>query len=328
MAENIRTAMMLYNPLAGRFPSRLLAQRAARILERYGWNVEIVKTSDGDHITSLATQAVNRQMDALFVVGGDGSLNGALGPLIGSQTALANLPAGTANVWAQEIGLPTLAWTRWLALEQSARHLANGRVQTVDVGICDHKPFLLWAGVGLDAFIVHHIEPRSHQEKNFAVIQYAASAIWKARTWEGINLRVQTDGEDIQGHFLLAVISNIHLYAGGLAELSPNALLDDGLMELWLFEGKSMTDTIQHAWDLWAGRHVESKHVRCVTTSRITLESESDLFMQLDGEPFEGGKSIVVEVLPRSLKVLLPENSNQTLFSASQTKPKKIDDVD
>jgi diacylglycerol kinase (ATP) len=322
----MRRALLIYNPVAGRFPSWLLAERAAGILKRHGWDVLVEKTLDGDHITSLASQAVEQEMEALFVVGGDGSLNRALQPLIGSQTALAHLPAGTANVWAQEIGLPTLAWTRWLALEQSARFLASGRIHDIDVGICNQHPFLLWAGVGLDAFVVHHIEPRTRWEKNYAVIQYAASALRSARKWEGLPLSVHTDGEDIQGHFLLVVISNIHRYAGGIAELSPNALLDDGIMDLWLFEGKSIADTIQRAWDLWSGGHVQSEHVRCIPFRQITLESEVDLFIQLDGEPLVGSRSTTIEVLPRTLKVLMPTRIPQILFSTSLPAPNPEED--
>ncbi|MBE0408205.1 MAG: diacylglycerol kinase family lipid kinase [Anaerolineales bacterium] len=310
----MRRALLIFNPTAGRFPSWLLAERAARILKNHGWEVEIERTIDGDHITSLAKQAVQGNMEALFVVGGDGSLNRALPPLIGSQTALAHLPAGTANVWAQEIGLPTLNWTRWLALEHSAHFLAHGRICDVDVGICNQNPFLLWAGVGLDAFVVHNIEPRSRREKNLAIVQYAAQALWNARKWEGMQLRVQAGSENVEGHFLLAVISNIHQYVGGLATLSPDALLDDGIMDLWLFEGKSISGTIQRAWDLWSGGHVQSEHVRRIPFSQIVLESDTDMFVQLDGEPAVVGKKTVIEVLPRALRVLLPTKTPQLLL--------------
>jgi diacylglycerol kinase (ATP) len=321
-------ALLIYNPAAGRFPSWLLAERAARILKNHGWEVEIEQTRDGEHITALAREAVERDMEAFFVVGGDGSLNRALPPLVGSQTALAHLPAGTANVWAQEVGLPVLTWTRWLALEQSAHILAHGSAHVVDVGICDESPFLLWAGVGLDAFVVHHIEPRTRREKNFAVMQYAAQALWNARKWEGMQLRVHTDNDRVEGHFLLAVVSNIHQYVGGLATLSPNAILDDGIMDLWLFEGKSITDTIQRAWDLWSGGHVQSEHVRCIPFSKIVLESDVDMFLQMDGEPSKGGKKTEIEVLPRALKVLLPSNTPQTLFAKAKESTTQTESVD
>src|SRR5512139_3361285 len=224
----MRKADLIYNPNAGRFPSRILAERAADVLRANGWKIRLIKTRNGEHVTQLARRAAEMGKQALFVVGGDGTINLALRGLAGSQTALGILPGGTGNVLAQELGLPGLSWTRWLALEESARRLADATIQDVDVGICGVTPFLMWAGVGLDAFAIHHIEPRPRGEKLFAVVSYAAATLWQASSWHGINLRVTADRLHISGHYLLAVMSNIHLYAGGLAEISPSALLDDG----------------------------------------------------------------------------------------------------
>jgi len=249
-------AYLVYNPAAGRFPSRMLTERAAAVLRSEGWEVSLEQTGGGPHITELARQAVEYSMDAFFVAGGDGSINFATAGLVGNQTALGVLPAGTANVWARELGLPGLTWTRWTALEESARRLATASLRSVDVGFCNQNPFLLWAGVGLDAFIVHRIEPRSRWEKHFAIAHYAAATVRQARMWEGIDLRVLADGVEVSGHYLLAVVSNIHLYAGGFAEISPYARLDDGVMDLWLFSGETLLETVHQAWDLWSGRHL------------------------------------------------------------------------
>ena len=148
-------------------------------------------------------------------------------------------------------------------------------------------------------------EPRERWEKHFAVVQYAASAVWNASFWHGVNLRIQVEGRQIQGHYLLALVSNIHLYAGGLAELSPDARLDDGIMDLWLFEGKTLGDTVQRAWDLWGGRHVHSDQVHRISFRSIEMESESPTFLQVDGEPLEGRGKVSIEVKPRALHVLL-----------------------
>lgn len=307
-------ALLAYNPAAGRHPSWLLTERAAQLLRGEGWRIDIEKTKDGEHITQLAGQAAAEGMEAFFLVGGDGSLNRALPGLIGTQTALGVLPAGTANVWAQEVGLPGLSWTRMTALEESAKRLARAKVWEMDVGLCNGMPFLLWAGVGLDAFIVHRIEPRNPWEKHFAVAQYVASAVWTASKWSGMKLRVLANDEQVSGHFLLAVVSNIHLYAGGFAKLSPDALLDDGVMDLWLFEGKTLEDTMQFAWNLWAGRHTQSEQVRRIPFRQVHLESESPLFVQTDGEPVEPKNTVTIAVRPRSLRVLVPENAPMTLF--------------
>lgn len=310
----MRRAILAYNPTAGRFPSRLLAERAGRVLEENNWKVQLEQTQSGEHIVHLARQAAEAGLEAFFMAGGDGSLNQAVKGLIGSETALGVLPSGTANVWAQELGLPGLTWTRWLALEESARRLATGKICPVDVGYCNGRPFLLWAGIGLDAFVVHRIEPRKRWEKHFAVVQYATSLVWRASYWHGMNLKVEADGKQISGHFLLAVVSNVHLYAGGMANLSPQARLDDGTMDLWLFEGETLGDTVQLAWDLWAGRHVESERVQCVPFRHLRLESDSSTHVQLDGEGFNGDGEVEIEVEPLALNVLVPEKTPQPLF--------------
>ena len=307
-------AHLIYNPAAGRYPSWLLAERAAQVLRNNGWEIKIEKSRDGAHITDLARQAATEGIQAFIVVGGDGSINRAIEGLIGSQTALGVLPAGTANVWAQELGLPGLTWARLSALEESAKQLAGAKVWEMDVGMCNKTPFLLWSGIGLDAFIVHRIEPRSRWEKNFAVVQYAASAVWNASMWHGINLRVVTGGKELSGHFLLAVMSNIHLYAGGLAELSPNAQLDDGIMDLWLFEGQTLGDTVQRAWDLFAGRHLQSEHVHRYSACHVELESEARMYVQVDGDPVEVDGRLVIEVRPRAVRVLVPDHAPRALF--------------
>lgn len=310
-------ALLIYNPVAGRYPSRILTERAAGVLQNYGWGVDIKTSRDGHQISLLARQAAQEEIDALIIVGGDGSINSALPGLVGTDTALGVLPAGTANVWAQELGLPGLSWKRWNALEESAHRLARGSTQYVDVGFCNGKPFLLWAGIGLDAILVHRIEPRKQWEKNFTLVRYATSAVWSVSQWHGVDLRVVTDDQELRGQFMLAEVSNIRLYAGGYATLSPNAVLDDGLMELWLFEGTTLEEVLQQAWSLWSGRHVNSNKVSCLTFRKISLESEGNLYIQMDGEPEVGGKRVTIEVLPRALNVMVPDQAPKSLFHGS-----------
>jgi diacylglycerol kinase family enzyme len=309
-------ADMIYNPNAGRFPSGILAERAANVLRSYGWSIRLMRTENGGHVTQLARKAAEEGKEALFVVGGDGTINLALRGLAGSATALGVLPGGTANVLAQELGLPGLTWTRWMALEESARRLAEARIREVDIGICGDIPFLMWAGVGLDAFAIHHIEPRPRGEKLFANVAYAASTAWHASFWHGINLKVIADNLHISGHYLLALMSNIHLYAGGLANISPFARLDDGRIDLWLFEGDTLGDTIQRAWDIYAGRHVDSEKVHCTSFNHLILESDTTLYVQVDAEPMPCTTHFIeVKVISKGLRLLVPMETPRELFS-------------
>ena len=306
---------LIYNPMAGKFPSGPLVARAGKILSSNGWDVDIIQTKGGSHITRLAKRAAVMDMDAVFIAGGDGSLHKAAEGLLGSQTALSVLPSGTANVWAQELGLPSLSWTNLTALETSVKKLLDGRIRTMDVGICQGIPFLMWSGAGFDAFVVHHLEPRSRWQKQFPAAQYAATAAWFARSWSGMNLKIWVDGERIDGTYIVVLVTNIHLYAGGIAEVSPKAVVDDGKMDLWLFSGDTMQETLQHIFDLASGKHVDSKKTNHFSCQEIKIKSKTDLFLQLDGEPISPSKSVNISIKPQSLRVLVPNELPRPLFS-------------
>ena len=312
----MHSADMVYNPNAGRFPSRILAERAVKVLQDQGWSIRLIRADSPEHLTQLAQRAASEGKEALFAVGGDGTVNLAVRGLAGSDTALGVLPAGTANVLAQELGLPGITWTRLMALEESARRLAKAKIREVDIGICEGIPFLMWAGVGLDAFAIHHIEPRPRGEKFFANAMYVASAAWHASFWHGVNLNISADSSSMSGHYLLALISNIHLYAGGIAKVSPYALLDDGVMDLWLFEGENMGDTLQMVLDVLTGKHVDSEKVRNIPFKTLTIGSDSLLYVQLDAEPLAyENHSVEIKVISKGLKLLVPEETPRKLFN-------------
>jgi YegS/Rv2252/BmrU family lipid kinase len=309
--------VLAYNPAAGRYPARRLTEQAAKILREHGWDIQIEPTHSGNHITELAIEAAKEKKDVFFVVGGDGSINYAVPGLMDTDTALGVLPAGTSNVFAQEQGLPRLGWMNWDALEKSARRLATGKIGLCDVGICNKRPFLLWSGTGLDGYVVNRIEPRQRWEKNFAIIFYAISVIWHAIAWRGFDIHIEADGVKIDGRFILSVVSNVHLYAGGLAMISPQARLDDGVMDLWLFEGENLCDTIRLAWNLWTGNHQRSKYVQKVSFHTMSMASPQPLFIELDGEPFNSGRHIEINVRSLSVRVLVPEETPFPLFESS-----------
>lgn len=302
-------AYLVYNPTAGRGTTEMIMDTAANVFREAGWTMHLIQAQDGPHITQLARLAADRGIDVFFIAGGDGSMNLAIAGLVNSDTALGVLPAGTANVWAQELGLHTLNLLGNLSLAPSAQKLAKAKAYTVDVGMCNGRPFLLWSGVGLDAYLVNRIEPRASWEKYLGILQYSVSALWNAGFWRGVNLHAEVNGESIDGHYLLAVVSNIHLYAGGVVEISPSARLDDGLMDLWLFKGETLGDNVQMAWDLWVGHHSQSEQANCIHCRSLLLESNTPLFIQVDGEFAGENNRVEITVQPKALKVLIPDEA-------------------
>jgi YegS/Rv2252/BmrU family lipid kinase len=302
-------ASLLYNPAAGRMPIRYFIDGAANVLARLGWEVEVAETQSGAHTTELARQAAESDTDVLFAVGGDGTIGQAAAGLIGTQTALGVLPAGTQNVLALELGLNPLDWNRWTALEDNLRILADSSIQAVDIGVCNAQPFIMWAGLGLDAMTIQSLEPRGKWEKYFAVPQYAAQTIWNATFWSGVDLHFWADEQMVAGHFMVAVINNIRSYLGGLAKLSPDAYLDDGAMDLWLFSGDNLLDAFHHAFGMMAGRHLTDPNARRVPFRTLRVEADEPFSLQMDGEPRGACTELTLTVQPQALRLLMPESA-------------------
>ncbi len=309
----MRKGLLLYNPAAGRYPVRRSVRSIVLPLKEAGWNIDIAETLSGTHATQTAHQAASEKYDAVFAIGGDGTVGQVASGLVNTETALAVLPAGTTNVWAIEQGQKPFSWFNPWALRDNAKLLANVEPQYVDVGVCNERPFLLWAGVGLDAQTIHKIEPRHRFFKHISVPHFFATTVWEATFWHGLDLRIYTDGNLVEGHYLVAVATNIRHYAGGMSVLSPNALLDDNEMDLWLLSGNNVADALRHFFELTSGRHLNSEYARRLPFHTARVEADAPFAIQVDGDPMLGGHRTDITIQHRALKVLMPEKALQLL---------------
>ncbi len=310
-----RRGRLVYNPAAGRFSAGPFLGRASKVLRRAGWQIDLQEAYGEAQLTEAAENAIEDRCDAVFVAGGDGSVGQVAVTLAGSKTALGVLPAGTANVWAQELGLPRMDWIHWFALEQAAERLAYGETRLVDIGLCNERAFLLWTGVGLDAELVNSIEPRERWEKVFATVHYTTLALWNSIGWQGVDLRAVAGERVWEGRYLVAVASNIPAYAGGLMNLAPGAKVDDGLLDFWLIEGKSLKDVLIRVAQIFMGRHVSAEGVVHFTASEAVFETQGRLPIQCDGEPCMMTPPLHFTVRKQALRVLIPNEAGPHLFS-------------
>ena len=315
----MRTAHLIYNPLAGRFPAGPFLDRAVKVLEGAGWSVRVDECLPGKELADLARDAVAAKADAVFIAGGDGSVGPVAGALAGTETAMGVLPTGTANVFAQELGLQRMDWAHWFAAEEAAARLARGQVRLVDLGECNGKPFLLWAGVGLDGKVVNSIEPRERWEKTFGVLNYGILALWTSLDWTGIDLRVTSGERTWEGRYLAAVASNIRSYAGGLMELAPSAMVDDGQIDFHLIRGGSLIDAVVRVVQVLLGMHVDSPGVVSFQAPEATFDCAYPLPIQVDGEPMQVGAFARFVARRRTLRLLVPEGTPARVFSPPDT---------
>jgi diacylglycerol kinase (ATP) len=306
---------ILHNSLAGHPGNTAKVERAAEALTRRGLAVRLERSLSIDGLRQAAREAIASRADAVLVAGGDGSLGTIAAELAGSSVALGFLPAGTANVWARELNLPTLSWLRPHALEQAALRLMEGRVRPVDMGRCNGRLFLLWAGIGLDAFVMQRLEARRQLlSRRLGLLYNVTAAFFESRAWPGAQMRVVVGEREVTGHYLMAVAANASWY-GGLFQLTQAAHLDDGQMEVWLFAGQTHGEVLAHTARLAAGRHQAHPQLTCLTGERVEIYTPLPQVIHNDGEPLAATDHLSIQVVPRVLRILVPPEAPSNLFT-------------
>jgi diacylglycerol kinase family enzyme len=203
-----RRMLVIVNPYASTVSDRLRNLVVYALRGRY--HVHAVDTESRDHATVLCRQAAQEGYDVVVAFGGDGTFNEAANGLAGSDTPLACLPGGRANVWCRITGVPVdivdaTEHLLGLAHDWSPRH--------VDLGQVNDRYFLFSAGVGLDASVVEQVDAHPRLKRRLGEWYY---------TWTGINtfnrryllhpprLRTQLGDAEVEG--VTTIIQNAEPY--------------------------------------------------------------------------------------------------------------------
>jgi diacylglycerol kinase (ATP) len=312
-------ALVISNP-AARGGGRLdEIGSAVGVLAEAGWTVSWRQAS-GPAVAELARRAALEGCDVVAAAGGDGTVSSVAGALVDTGAALAILPAGTGNVMAAQLGLvgvPTPLHRPDPV--QAAGKLARGSLRLIDTGFVrpcggPARHFVMGAGVGFEAAVTEAIEGRAKDlKKVLGPAAFGAVGVRALLTTAGPRSLVRSDRRLRKGPLLMAVISNIRLY-GGTIELSPEAKLNDGLLDVGLFFGEGAREAMAHLGAVLAGGR--GKPLLREQARRIRIVTSAPLAVQADGDPC-GTTPATFEVRPLSLWLVMPEGARASLMEAS-----------
>jgi YegS/Rv2252/BmrU family lipid kinase len=266
-----------------------------------GWQIEAVDTAHAGHATELARDAASRGVDVVVVHGGDGTLNDAINGLAGTQTAVAILRGGTANVWAKEIRVPKDP-------VKAMRAIVAGERRRVDLGVANGRHFLLMCGVGLDAAIVGRVGSRMKRRLGaFAYLVAGVVAVLRTKAWAA-DVTID-DAHEPSLYWLLA--GNTRSY-GGMVEITHGALADDGLLDIALMRRGGPLRVVADGVRVLLRRHERSSNVRYSRAHTLEITAHG-IPVQLDGEAC-GETPLHIEVAPLALHVIVPGRLRSPLF--------------
>lgn len=311
MGEQPRSLLVVRNPRARRAYEERDLWTASEPLRSSGWQVEIrTTTAPGDAVT-FAAEAARHGVEVVAACGGDGTVNEVANGLAHSETALAVIPRGTADVWAREAFVP-------LDPGQAFGLIPLARRARVDLGVVEgafgRRHFLLMCGIGLDADVVRRVGGRSTGKRWLGKAWYGAlgaGIVLRARpTAATLNL---DGGGTLERLLLQLVAGNTQLY-GGVMRLTSDARMDDGLLDLCAFSAGGRVGHLGLVARALRGelhRH-EGNGVDYLRGSCFEVTGATPLPVQVDGE-YLGETPVKLSVAPRALTVLLAPRPNVLL---------------
>lgn len=254
------------------------------------------KTGDG---TRLAKRALADGAQTVIAAGGDGTLNEVLNGVAAQAAGLrvGLIPLGTGNDFARMLNLPN-------TIEKCIEVLRAGHVRAVDlvqVRAGKLRYFVNVSAGGFSGAVDEKMTPEIKQSWGpLAYVRCAAEALPELRAY---GTEIELDGAETLALDLYNVVIANGRYVAGGTMIAPEAMIDDGLLDVILVPKNPSVSLAMVAAQMMVGKHLTSEGVIFRRAARISVKSKPGMWFNADGELI-GNKPARFEVMPRALQFL------------------------
>jgi YegS/Rv2252/BmrU family lipid kinase len=279
-------------------------------LEAAGHLVETRIVAGDEIVDALAEAAQQRPVDVVLAGGGDGTISAAAAALKDRNKALAILPAGTMNLFARSLGVPQ-------SLDEALASFANGEIKPVDVASANGRVFVHQFSIGMHAKMVRlrdKMEFRSRLGKIGASVKAAYTTVMNPPTMT-VSLEIG-DAEIVTRTTGIGVTNN--LFGEGHLPYADHP--DGGVLGVYVTVARQRGELLRFMLNVARGKWRDNQQVEIHEAERVVLKiraAKAGLRCVIDGELSELERETVLEIHPKSLRVLVPKSSGQTAWANS-----------
>lgn len=300
-------ALIILNPWAGRGHAGERRHDLDLALERAGIEYDMVMTHTRGGATEMAWQAVERGYAAIIAVGGDGTINEAVNGIKGAETSCGRrVPLGIVPLGTGCDFIKVLDGFEPNDIYGSVQRIARGATRTIDLGhVCvddeQERWFINALGTGFDAQAAAEAL-KITRFKGFAV--YLLAIIRALASYKAHPMTVEYDSKRVHRRLLFVSIANGRYQAGGFL-LTPDAQIDDGLLDTCLVDNLRLDEIIRHLPKVLEGTHTKLRQVTMGRARHITITSAAPIPVATDGEVLSTAAHMVTaELVPAALDIL------------------------
>lgn len=272
---------------------------------------EDLRTQYQGHATILAREAIKNGARHILAMGGDGTVNEVANGILGQSSCpstdilLTQIPIGVGNDWSRSMGIPH-------KLSELGNLFQNGTTIIQDVGLVSwndetghptQRYFVNMAGMGFDAYVSKAANDKKAKGKKQRFMGYISSLMSGLWSYETTPIDVKIDNQSKGKYELFSLSVGICKYSGGGMLQCPDAIYDDGLLDLTVIDKMSKLTILINIPKLFNGRFVKNQKVHQFRGHSIDIIATKDNLLEVDGEVIGSG-SAVFQILPKQLKVL------------------------
>lgn len=293
MAVLRKRVLLIVNPGSRRGTRRQALAEAA--FARRGVQYDLVLTERPGHAAELADQR-GRGYDAVFTLGGDGTVMEVIGTLAHSNVPIGVLPGGTGNLIARVLGIP-------LRIRRAVDVLLDGDDALIDLGSINGRRFAFAAGVGVDATMVQTTTPVL--KGRLGVLAYFWTGGRAALRHERFKVVATVDGQRHERIATMVMLANFGAVFRNLITLGPGIRQDDGLLDLCVFSPKGFRDSVRVTWRMLRKDFRTDPCMLYAAGRSIRIETDPPRPVQADGD-LVGMTPFDALVEPLAAHVLIP----------------------
>ena len=292
----MRKLLLLVNPNAGQRRVNKLLTEVIGVFNEGGYEVTVfLTTGPGSGIRIVEERA--GVYDLVVCAGGDGTLNETITGILrsGADCPIGYIPCGSTNDFAATLKLST-------DIVQAARDIMLGKPEEHDLGRWGERYFTYIASFG--AFTRVSYSTPQNLKNALGHLAYVLSGITELPQIRSIPMRLELDGEPVEGKYLFGAVSN-STSVGGVITLDPHLVdLRDGKFEVILVRLPRDPAELAQCITALQNHTYDSAAITFRSVSSLTVHQDPNLVWTLDGERAEGAEEIHIENLHRAIRLV------------------------
>lgn len=296
MKNNI---VLIVNPISGDMDKSELIYATTVFAEKENLNLVIYSTSGISDIENIKVLYKTYKPKRIIIAGGDGTIKMVAEAMEKHDVIMAILPAGSANGLAADLNLPS-------TIEENLEIAFHNQYMEIDMISINGKKSIHLSDLGVNAEMIKNYEKSDIRGKLGYALQTFSTLI---DLEEPFTARITVGSKTIVCKARMIVIANSEKYGTGVS-INPSGIMNDGKFELVILKN---LDLIVLGKIITGNMPVDTEDVEIISTDEAMITTDFPVSFQIDGEYCGTETELNIKILPKQMKVAIPNPINEII---------------